>query len=194
MVCVCFCHMLSIRLPYKACTRKPSALGKAPKNLLANAGDVGSIPGSGRPLEKEKATHPSILAWEILQTEGPGGLQFMGSLKESDMTARLNNNNFYNSCPGSMGCLSHHGPGPSPTCIHSPVSSITQSCPTPCHPKDCSTQASLSISNSRSLLKLMSIESVMPSNHLILCCPLFLLPSIFPSIGVFSNELVLRIR
>ena len=138
MVCVCFCHMLSIRLPYKACTRKPSALGKAPKNLLANAGDVGSIPGSGRPLEKEKATHPSILAWEILQTEGPGGLQFMGSLKESDMTAQLNNNNFYNSCPGSMGCLSHHGPGPSPTCIHSPVSSITQSCPTPCHPKDCS--------------------------------------------------------
>ena len=55
-------------------------------------------------------------------------------------------------------------------------------------------QASLSIINSRSLLKLMSIESVMPSSHLILCCPLFLLPSIFPSIRVFSNESVLRIR
>ena len=55
-------------------------------------------------------------------------------------------------------------------------------------------QASLSITNSRSLLKLMSIELVMPSNHLILCCPLLLLPSIFPSIRVFSNELVLRIR
>ena len=55
-------------------------------------------------------------------------------------------------------------------------------------------QASLSITNSWSLLKLMSIESVMPSNHLILCCPLFLLPSIFPSIRVFSNELVLFIR
>ena len=54
-------------------------------------------------------------------------------------------------------------------------------------------QASLSINNSRSLLKLMSIESVMPSNHLILCCPL-LLPSIFPSIRVVSNESVLRIR
>ena len=55
-------------------------------------------------------------------------------------------------------------------------------------------QASLPISNSWSLLKLMSIESVMPSNHLILCHPLLLLPSIFPSIRVFSNESVLCIR
>ena len=55
-------------------------------------------------------------------------------------------------------------------------------------------QASLSITNSRTLLKLMSIESVMPSNRLILCCPLLFLPSIFPSIRVFSNESVLRIR
>jgi len=55
-------------------------------------------------------------------------------------------------------------------------------------------QASLSIPNSRSLLKLMSIKSVMPSNHLILCRPLLLLPSIFPSIRVFSNESVLHIR
>ena len=55
-------------------------------------------------------------------------------------------------------------------------------------------QASLSITNSQSLLKLMSIKSVMPSNHLILCCPLLLPPSIFPSIRVFSNESVLHIR
>ena len=55
-------------------------------------------------------------------------------------------------------------------------------------------QAFLSITNSRSLLKLMSIESVMLSNHLILCRPLLLLPSIFPSIRVFSNESVLCIR
>ena len=55
-------------------------------------------------------------------------------------------------------------------------------------------QASLSIINSQSLLKLMSIESVMPFNHLILCRPLLLPPSIFPSIRVFSNELALRIR
>ena len=55
-------------------------------------------------------------------------------------------------------------------------------------------QASLSITNSRSLNKLMSIESVMPSNHLILCCPLLLFPSILPSIRVFPNESALRIR
>ena len=55
-------------------------------------------------------------------------------------------------------------------------------------------QASLSITNSRSLLKLMSIEMVMPSNHLILCHLLFLLSSIFPSIRVFSNESALHIR
>ena len=55
-------------------------------------------------------------------------------------------------------------------------------------------QASLSIANSQSLLKLMSTESVMPSNHVILCCPLLLLPSVFPSIRIFSNELALCIR
>ena len=55
-------------------------------------------------------------------------------------------------------------------------------------------QASLPITNSRSLLKLLFIEWVMPSNHLILCCPHFLLPSIFPSFRIFSNETVLCIR
>ena len=54
-------------------------------------------------------------------------------------------------------------------------------------PRTAARQASLSITNSRSLLKLMSMELVMPSNHLILCCPLLLLPSIFPSIWIFSN-------
>ena len=55
-------------------------------------------------------------------------------------------------------------------------------------------QASLSITNSQRLLKFMSIESVMPSNHFILCCPFLFLPSIFPSIRVFSNESTLHIR
>ena len=85
-------------------------------------------------------------------------------------------------------------------------SSVSQSCPTPCDPLNHSTppihhlsyhregQASLSITNSRSLPKLMSIESVMPSNHLILYHPLLLLPSIFPSIRVFSNESALCMR
>ena len=69
-----------------------------------------------------------------------------------------------------------------------------QSCPTLCDPMDCSTPASLSITSSWSLLKLMSIELVMPSNHLILCRPLLLSPSVFPSIRVFSNESDLHIR
>ena len=55
-------------------------------------------------------------------------------------------------------------------------------------------QTALSITNSRSFLKLMSIALVMPSNHLILCCPLLLLPSVFLSIRVFSNELAVHIR
>ena len=70
-------------------------------------------------------------------------------------------------------------------------SSVTQSCLTPW---TAAHHSSLSITNSQNLLKLMSIKSVMPSNHLILCHPLLLLPSIFPSIRVFSNESALHIR
>ena len=62
-----------------------------------------------------------------------------------------------------------------------------------CDPMD-AREASLSITNSRSLLKFIPIKSVMPSNHLILCCPLLLLPLIFPSIRVSFNESVLHIR
>ena len=61
-------------------------------------------------------------------------------------------------------------------------------------PWNAARQASLSNNNSQSLLKLMSIESLMPSNHLILCCTLFLPPSIIPSLRIFSNESVLHIR
>ena len=73
------------------------------------------------------------------------------------------------------------------------VSSVAQSCLTLCD-WTVAGQASLSITNFRSLLKLISVKSVMPSNHLILCRPLLLLPSISPSIRVFSNESVLCIR
>ena len=66
-------------------------------------------------------------------------------------------------------------------------SSVTQSCPTLCDPWNAARQASLSITDSWSFLKLKSIKLVMPSNHLILCCPL-LLPSIFPSISVNANK------
>ena len=75
----------------------------------------------------------------------------------------------------------------------SQFSSVSQSCPT-VTPWTAARQASLSITSSWSLLKLMSIESVMPPNHLILCWPLLLPSLIFPSIRVFSNESVVRIR
>ena len=75
------------------------------------------------------------------------------------------------------------------------ISSGIQSCLTLCNPMNSvARQATLSITNPPSLLKLMSNESAMPSNHLILCCPLLLLPSIFSSIRVFSNESALCIR
>ena len=78
---------------------------------------------------------------------------------------------------------------------HLPVQfgSVPQSCQT-ATPRTAALQASLYITNSQSLPKLMSIESVLPSSHLIPCRPLLLLPSIVPSIRVFSNESVLRIR
>ena len=72
-------------------------------------------------------------------------------------------------------------------------SSVTQSCPSLCNPMNHSTSGLLAIASCQSLPKPMSIESVMPSNHLILCHPLLLLPSILPSIRVFSNESVLHI-
>ena len=72
--------------------------------------------------------------------------------------------------------------------------SVTKLCLTLCDPMDCNCQASLSFTISWSWLKLMSVESMLLSNHLILCCPFLLLPSTFPSIRVFSNELALHIR
>ena len=78
--------------------------------------------------------------------------------------------------------------------INIQFSSVAQSCRLFVTPWTATYQASLSITNSCSLLKLMPIESVMPSNHIILCHPLLLLPSIFSSISVFSNESVLHIR
>ena len=115
------------------------------------------------------ATHSSILAWRIPWTEEPGRLQSMWSQRVG-----------HNSATEHM-------------CTHtfSSVQSLSH-VPLFATPLTAARQASLSIINSPSLLKLMSIES-MPSNHLILCHPL-LLPSIFPSIRVFSNESVLHNR
>ena len=81
-----------------------------------------------------------------------------------------------------------------PNNVQIQLSSVTQSCLTLWDPMDCSTPGLLSITNTQSLLKLMSIELMIPPNHLILYDPLFLLPSIFPSIRAFSNESALCIR
>ena len=112
--------------------------------------------------------HSSIYAWQIPWTEEAGGLQSMGSQRGGDNSVTK--------------------PSPAPG-----FSSVAQFCLF-ATPGTAAQRASLSITNSRSLLKFMSIESVMPSNHLILCHPFLLPPSIFPSFRVFSNESVLHIR
>ena len=93
----------------------------------------------------------------------------------------------------STSFFSRHEYGTFVTVNKAIFSSVAQSCPTLCDPMNHGTPGSLSTTNSRSLLKLMSIEWVMPSSHLILCHPL-LLPPIPPSIRVFSNESALRMR
>ena len=109
------------------------------------------------------ATHSSILAWRILWTEEPGGLQSVGSQSPAGLSR-----------VAVVQSLSH---------ARLFATSWTAA-----------GQASPSITNSQSFLKLMFIVLVMPSNHFILCFPLLLLPSIFPSIRIFSNESALHIR
>ena len=142
--------------------------------------------GREDPLEKGMATHFSILAWRIPWTEEPGGLQW--GHKQLD-TAEINK---YWILHRKLLDLTQF------SCYHllfqfSSVQSLSrvQLFATPWNTAH---QASLSLTNSQSLSKLISIESVMPFNHLILCYPLLLPPSIFPSIRDFSNESFLRIR
>ena len=126
-------------------------------------------------LEKGMATHSTMFARKIPCREESGGLQPIGSQK-SDMTEQLIYiiKLYIYICIYSVQSLSHVRHFATPwTAVH---------------------QASLSITNSRSPPKPMSIESVMPPSHLILCHPLLLQPSIFPSIRVFSNESALLIR
>ena len=117
------------------------------------------------------ATYFSILAWKILWTEEPGRLQSMGCKRVGHDIATKQN-------------------WPLPTLLWFSRSVVWLFA----IPWTAACQVSLSITSSRSLLKLMSIELVMPSSHLFLCCPLLLLPSVFPSIRVFSSELTLCIR
>ena len=123
-------------------------------------------------LEKEMATYSNILAWKIPWTEEPSRLQSMGSQRAGHNW--VTNTLRFSVQFSSVQSLSH---------VWLLATPWTAAC-----------QASLSITNSRSLLKLVSIESVMPSNKLILCHPLILLPSVFPSISIFSNESALHIE
>ena len=149
-------------------------------------------------MEKGMATHSSILAW----TERVWWAAVHGVSKSLYSCCshyspwgqtQLNKNNDTKSYLIYFWGL-RHGDMSDPFSESVQFSSVAQSCLTLCNPMDGACQASMSITNSQSLLKLMSIELVMPSNHLILCCPLLLLPSIFPSIRVFSKESVLHIR
>ena len=125
------------------------------------------------PLEEEMASHFSILAWRFPRTEEPGRLQSIGSHR---VRPGLSQTGLQHTCMLTSVFLSSLQ---SFSEVQLFVTPWTAAC-----------QASQSITNSWSLLKLMSIEPVMPSNYLVLCCPLLLLPSIFPSIRVFSNESV----
>ena len=144
--------------------------GSDGKESACNEGDLSSIPGWEDPLGKEMATHSSILAWGIPWTEEPGGLPSIGSQRVGHDWATKYSKHLFQ----SVQWLSHVW-----------LFAI---------PWPAARQASLSITSSPSLLKLMFIELVMPPNHLILCRPLLLLPSIFPSIRVFSKESVLHVR
>ena len=122
------------------------------------------------PLEKGMVTHSNILAWRTPWAEEPGGLQ---SIRRQRVRHNwgTNTHKLFISWIQSLSCVW-----------------LFATLWTAAH------QASLSITNSQSLLKLMSIESVMPSNQLICCHPLLLLSSILPSIRVFPNESLLHIR
>ena len=164
------------------------------KNPTANSEDIREqvrCLGCKGPLEEGMATHSSILAWRIPWAGEPGGLQSMGWQRVGHDWSNL-----VHPVSAHHKWL-HSGP------IFFPVIGVSvrfSSVQSLSHVQLFSSlwipgrQASLFITNSQSLLKLMSIKSVMPSSHLILCLPLLLLPPIPPRIRVFSNESTLRMR
>ena len=187
------------------------------KEPTCNAGDAGSIPGSGRSPGEGNGYPLQLLSWTIPRTEVPGRLQSMGSQRvrhnwvtdhtqkskqcllqnwESIRQCICSFNNFCWSIVALQGYISF-------CCTVKWISymytycyccSVTKLCRIPCNPWATARQISLSFTISQSLLKLLSTELVMPSNHLILCHPLLHLPSIIPGIRVFSNELAVGIR
>ena len=148
--------------------------------------------GQKDPLEKGMAIHSRILAWEIPWIEKPSELQSVGSHRVRQDWSEWAWTRFiikYLLLTNLCNCviLELHFCSFSSDQLLSHIRLFVTPWAAAC-------QASLSITNSWSLLRLMPIESAMPSNHLILCHPLLLLPSVFPSIRVFSNESVLHIR
>ena len=145
-----------------------------------------------------KPTFPASAGRFFFTTEPPGKTKVFGrvNLKSSHHTQthtrvcevlEVLTNLLVVTIPQYIQKSGHHFVHLRPTqpCISFQLSSAAQSCLTLCHPMDCSTPASLSITNSPTLLKLMSTESVMPSNHLILCHPLLSYPQPFPASGSF---------
>ena len=148
----------------------------------------------------ESLTRWTGVGWTPGVSDGQGGLVCCSSwgCKELDTTERLNKTELIYHVPWAAGyCCYYYITALKSYIIiiicYVQFSSVAQPCPTLCNPMNCSTPGFLPSLISQSLLKLMSIESVMPSNHLILYDPLLLLPSIFPSIRVFFSESVLRI-
>ena len=148
--------------------------------------------GREDPLEKEMATHCNILDWRIPQTEEPSRLQFMGSQRVR-----------YDSVTITSPCTQHRsiktykdlkGTTDNNTIVIVIVVQSLSCVQLSANLWAAALQTPLSFTISWSLLKFMSIELAMPSNNPILCRPLILLPSIFPSITVFSNELALCIK
>ena len=137
---------------------------------------------SGRSLAEGWQPHSSILAWRIPWTEESHGLQSMGPQK---VRHDWSTNTHTHTHTHTHGCQLIRHPS---QCIS--LFDLVFSCSIVsfCDPTNCTTNASLSFTISPSWLKLMSVELVMPSNHLIICYPFLLLPSIFPSIRVFSKE------
>ena len=134
--------------------------------------------GEDVPLEEGMPTHSSILAWKLPWIEEPGELQSIGLQSQTWLKWQHTHTPFFR-----FHVSAQLSSGQSLSCVRLSVT-----------PWTAARQASLSITSSRSPPKPRSTESVMPSNHLIPCCPLLFLPSIFPSIRVFSNESAVCIR
>ena len=160
------------------------------KNLLVMQETQVWFLGGEDPMEKGMATHSSIFAWRIPGTEKPSELQPMGLQRvrhDWATSTHTHKEKTCSKCLGNDGQKHHYSSNLRCYLLlfsHSVfVTPWTATC-----------QASLSFTISWSLLKFMSIESMIPCKHLILCHPFLLLPAIFPSIKAFSNESALHIR